>query len=270
MVKLASNAQFIDNESATTPQGSTPDGSEEIFMIQGGTRVRNDLNSLSSLFTSGSPIGPFFVTKTVTRNELATLNSSPVSILPALGAGFTIVPQYQFSYYSPGLSVFGSNPTAFVQSSSSYSFGPAIALNQIFGANEYWTANVATFASSVDGDNHALILFDNSDLGIWGPVTGLSVNGSGTGYAPNDTGFLPSDQGNATYKILTVDGSGVPLTTQLLTGGHSFTTGTGQTGTNGGSQPGSGTGLTLDVTVSTAETGTLKILISYIIVPNFS
>lgn len=85
--------------------------------------------------------------------------------------------------------------------------------------------------------------------GTTGPVGGTAItlatlDSGGTGYAVNDTGTLTAGSSDATYTVLTVDGSGTVLTFSLTSGGTSYNVGISPTAVGGG-QPGIGTGFTI-------------------------
>ena len=94
-------------------------------------------------------------------------------------------------------------------------------------------------------DGHAAV-----SSGSVATINTTPTNG-GTGYAANDTGTITTGSGDATYKVLTVGGTGgsVVQTVALVDSGSSgYSVATGQATNKGGSQPGSGSGLTISVT----------------------
>ncbi len=81
-------------------------------------------------------------------------------------------------------------------------------------------------------------------------ISATPTNG-GTGYAQNDTGTITTGNGDATYKVLTVGGTGgsvVQTVALVFSGSGNYSVATGQATNKGGSQPGSGSGLTINVT----------------------
>lgn len=80
-----------------------------------------------------------------------------------------------------------------------------------------------------------------------GGITGASVDAGGTGYAVGDTGSVTGGGGNAAYTVLTV-ALGVVQTISISEEGSGYALGTGAATATGGTQPGSGTGLTVNIT----------------------
>lgn len=80
-----------------------------------------------------------------------------------------------------------------------------------------------------------------------GSIAAAGVTAGGTGYAIGDTGTITTGSGNATYRVATVSGGAVASFT-VTSGGSGYTVGTGQATARGGSQPGSGSGFTVNVT----------------------
>jgi hypothetical protein len=83
-----------------------------------------------------------------------------------------------------------------------------------------------------------------------GATTGIiltaTITAAGTGYAANDTGTVNGGTTLATYKVLTVS-TGAVATFSITSGGAGYSTGAGQATTDGGAQPGVGTGFTINV-----------------------
>jgi hypothetical protein len=87
-----------------------------------------------------------------------------------------------------------------------------------------------------------------------GIVTAITITSGGTGYAASDTGIITTGKGNAQYQVATVS-SGVVATINLIYGGNGYATGAGQATARAGIQPGSGSGLTINI--GTVVTGDL-------------
>lgn len=83
-------------------------------------------------------------------------------------------------------------------------------------------------------------------------VTAVNMASLGTGYAPNDTGTVDGGNGDATYLINTVDGLGGVTGMHITAAGTNYLTGNDVTTTVGGGQPGIGTGLIINISVSSA------------------
>jgi hypothetical protein len=97
-----------------------------------------------------------------------------------------------------------------------------------------------------------------------GPVATLNAipTNGGANYAVNDTGYITTGSGDAMYQVLTVSG-GIAQTVALIYPGSSgYTSGTAQATNKAGSQPGSGSGLTLNITAVQANGTVSDILIT--------
>ena len=105
------------------------------------------------------------------------------------------------------------------------------------------------------------------DVNGAGEITSSSVTAGGTGYAVNDTGTITTANGNATYIVDTVSGGGAVLTFTLTSGGTGYSVGAGNTTAEGGAQPGSGTGFTVDILTIDGEQNILSTS-SYLISSN--
>lgn len=91
-----------------------------------------------------------------------------------------------------------------------------------------------------------------------GPLgAGISTStlvAAGTGYAVDDTGIVVAGNYNATYKILTVS-SGAVLTYSITAAGGGYSVANNVGTTPSGSQPGSGSGFTINITALTGYAG---------------
>lgn len=94
------------------------------------------------------------------------------------------------------------------------------------------------------------------------PIISVAINAAGSGYAVGDTGTIDGGDGLATYEVLTV-ATGAVTSVDLTLGGAGYTDTTAATTATGGAQPGTGTGLTLDVTSAETTSGTLRITAYY-------
>lgn len=82
-----------------------------------------------------------------------------------------------------------------------------------------------------------------------GFIETASVTAGGSGYAAGDTGTITTGNGNATYLVQTVGGGGAVTLLEITNAGSGYTVSAGNATATGGTQPGSGTGLTVDITV---------------------
>lgn len=205
---------------------------------------------------------------TITALQMTRLSSERVLIVPSPGPDFVLYPVMVIAHWKAGLSALVDDEHPLLLAIITTQYPPfGMLINLVPKSKDFWSVNCSANAIDSSGGvapaGQSLSLFGTADAGIWGGIAGLATNGSGTGYAPNDTGDLPSPDGNATYTIIAVDGSGAPTAVMLTAPGHSFTTRAAVATENSGGQPGSGTGLTLDVTVTTMETGSLDIDLFY-------
>lgn len=83
-----------------------------------------------------------------------------------------------------------------------------------------------------------------------GPIDSALVQSGGTGYAVGDTGTVIGGVSDATYVVLTESG-GLAQTVSITSPGTFYVSGTAATEDSGG-QPGTGSGMVLDLTVTTA------------------
>lgn len=84
-----------------------------------------------------------------------------------------------------------------------------------------------------------------------GAISAGTLNGSGTGYAVNDTGVILGTMGTqATYTITGVSAGGVPTGVTINSAGTGYQHGDAFPTQTGGGQPGAGVGLTLNLSVS--------------------
>lgn len=78
------------------------------------------------------------------------------------------------------------------------------------------------------------------------PILTSSLNSGGAGYAVGDTGAIAGGLISTLYIVVTVGGSG-DVTSYMLIGGTGYSVGLNQQTITGGSQPGSGTGFSIDI-----------------------
>lgn len=100
-----------------------------------------------------------------------------------------------------------------------------------------------------------------------GPVLSATINAAGTGYAVNDTGTINGGTADATYQITSIGAAGAVTGFAITSGGTKYVTGNGIATTDGGAQPGVGTGFKVNITAVEAGDGSLKVVTYYTIVP---
>lgn len=237
----------------------------------------------------GGDPGPILVaTASLTKAQILALGTTPVTLIAAPGANKAII-------LLGGIleGVFGT--TAYVSEGSpplnltygGIAFAGNTGIMQVTDGGSSGVLTAAHSASrplqpllySAEGEansakansvivNQSVTLSSGSVANFnYGPIVTTTLGVGGTGYAANDTGFInPNGEvssADATYKVLTVDGDGAVLTYQVTAAGFAYPVENGiDTGTGGG-QPGSGTGLTLNITAVTTGDGTLNVTLYY-------
>lgn len=196
----------------------------------------------------------------VSADALQTLQSQPVTIIPAQSGIIQVI-------------------TASIQANggtASFANGDFVLFLSTDGNSEYFQLYPpflapGTIVNGFGGDqssqaiSNPILLTTSADYGVWGPITSssISLNEPGTGYATGDTGQINWGSGDATYVVNTVDDSGEVLTYTITNPGVSYNTQNGLTTTIGGAQPGAGTGLQIDIVVSTSQTGYAQVDVVY-------
>lgn len=242
-----------------------------------GATVANAGGGVATVTVSGGGGELQTVKVTISQADLTTLFSSPVEAIPAPGAGKVIALvsclwQYRWedavfltAVALPAIGYIGSDFSGSAMIDFQNGNTPQ------FGGNYDQVGSNPPYGIAPDFDviNKAIVIATQSDLGIWGPITALTLNAGGALYAPGDTGIVgdgSADTADATYVVDTVDGGGAVLTATLTAPGTSYTSVTADPTTNDGAQPGIGTGLKFNVTVSTPATGYMQFDLSYLIV----
>lgn len=212
----------------------------------------------------------------LTAAALATLFSAPTTLIPAPGAnraitvlgitwetvpGSTLYNAVDGGLYYAGLVVTGNRIDAslgVLLMTSGGGFTPEV----ITGLTSFHVP-VAT-ASLV---NKAVIVsMPLANPERFGPIVTSSLANGGAGYVIGDTGTLDvQDVGApAAYVVDTVGGGGTVLTYHLTAVGAAYSTAENPVTTvAGGSQPGIGTGLTLNITAISPADGDLYVTAFY-------
>lgn len=278
--QLTSDGTFVDlipldkdpNGSVDSVAGSLVfDTTGRLWLNRTGGDVWADVGGAQLVQREGSFIPP----------DLATLFSAPVEVLPAPGVGFayqilsvnvvTLPGVGLFDNAGPAL-IFGTDPSTMPSSASDVlgclasQYMRAVAgLNSAFTGQSLNACSVGPAQSTIGGtfpfastngvplsaiENQPICLAaQGADAIAAAPMLTATPTSGGTGYAVGDTGVVDADQftGNATYTVLTETGGAVD-TVSIDTGGDGYVVGHSLIGTNpDGSQPGIGTGLTLEV-----------------------
>jgi len=216
-------------------------------------------------------LGLFGVSATTVRltaNQIRSLFTVPVELVPAPGAGLAVqvvsiaIVSRTLAVYGPaGLtSGWSSDPTV-------RSLGAGDEFNTV--GSLYSQGALQTLAGVVplvDADNRALQVVSDTTLNV-GAIAAAGVNAAGTGYGIGDTGEIDQAGGvPATYTVLTVGGAGEVLTFSLTSGGSGYvapTVGATTTVLTGG---GDGA-FTVDITAITPGNATAVITTIYKAVP---
>jgi hypothetical protein len=160
--------------------------------------------------------------------------------------------------------VIGTNVQAPETSAASYGIANGSVIDSwggkaVPGGTPVGTTDIQTMTNKsltspiITGGSATLAQIDAHTVVSSGSVAMINTTptSGGTGYAANDTGTITTGLGDATYKVLTVGGSGgtvVQTVGLVFSGSSGYSVATGQATTKGGSQPGSGSGLTINVT----------------------
>ena len=212
-------------------------------------------------------------TTVLTAAQIRTLNSVPVTIIPAPGAGRintldSLVLIYNFGTHVFDAQVIGGTRVAYASALGS-PLTPTIS-NPLEATSSQFLflssgVSAATFAQAAIV-NQAIQITDQTDYNA-GPILTATLGAGGTGYVANDTGTIQQNNNDATYKVLTVGAGGAVLTFQITGNGTEYVTANGVATATGGAQPGVGVNFTVNITSVTLGDGTLKVVTYYQIIP---
>ena len=215
---------------------------------------------------------PFTVTK-LTAAQIRTLFSSPVTVVPAPGAGFIAVPFRAITVYTFGTVAFGNTGTDVL---SMFYAGDTTA-DLIGGLSPGILAAASRIATAADtsigpitetlGVNKAVTIMNpNADYNA-GTIVTTTLGAAGSGYAVNDTGTITTFDADATYIVNSITAGGHVATFTITNPGTNYLVSNGNATAPGGAQPGVGTGFTVNITAVTQGDGTLKVVTYYTVVP---
>lgn len=206
--------------------------------------------------------------------QLLTIDSTPVTLITNPGANMAIIPINWVNAYTVGSQAYTPN-----NASLSICLGSNAHVYGLITPQTYSASGVRLFTSpgiSPLANQPMVITMSATGSMNAGPIVTATVNAGGTGYAVGDTGTIDSggsySDGNATYQVTSVNSGAVTGFTVTAAGSHYIVTGSGTGGnpmttTNGGAQPGSGSGFTINVTAVTAGNGTMVVSMAYYIQP---
>jgi hypothetical protein len=235
-----SNFWFRDNELRSTPPFAKVFGGPELKNPVLGTNSFTDVNGVihTVAFTTTGlfQLSPFNLIPS--QNPWVALGGSSLSAgLPVASRAFA-----NLLYYTNG--------APYVQSWDGIADTPTIVsglTSPIFGGS----------GSSVGGYylyeiNFQICLLNcnvyNAEA-LTGFIETASVTAGGSGYNAGDTGTITTGNANATYLVQTVGGGGAVTAFEITNAGSGYSVSAGNATATGGSQPGTGTGFTVDITV---------------------
>ena len=212
-------------------------------------------------------------TTTLTAAQIRALNTTPVTLVPAPGAGRIVAVDSQVYVYNFGTHAFDSQaiPALFTV----YASAPLVSLLTLSQTTFTQASSQFSFANSVTGPpqfaqsvivNQPVQLLDQANYNA-GPIITATLGVGGTGYVANDTGTIQQNNNDATYKVLTIGAGGAVLTFQITGNGTQYVPANGVATATGGAQPGVGTGFTVNITAVTVGDGTLRVVTYYQVVP---
>ncbi len=125
-----------------------------------------------------------------------------------------------------------------------------------------------SYKASADLANQPVCIFaDDNFTKTKGAINASALGSGGTGYSSGDTGTVTGNNGTgATYTVTGVN-TGAVTTYTLSAHGHEYSTGSGASTATGGSQPGSGTGFTIDISTVTLDTPDSQLRVTTFYVP---
>ena len=221
----------------------------------------------------------------ISAAQLHAWNTTPIEVAPAPGANRIIqLVSAHFSYrfgtvpfnapFSGSgtdkwtLSLDSAHP--FVNDSAPGAVNGLVGASQsfIWAATQFHynsgpTTGAANYIAPANSVNKPLMLLGDNDLQA-GQIATSTRDAGGTGYAVNDTGTIdPSNNGSATYKVLTLGASNAVATYQITAPGNGYLVANAlDTDASGG-----GTGFKVNVTAVNKGDGQLITTVLYAIIP---
>jgi hypothetical protein len=211
----------------------------------------------------------YSITRIISAAELLAFAGGLIQIVPPPGDGKLIWPITSMLIYNFGTVDFSNSPQLQICYGADVEEILAANLTSLtgLGVSEFAIA-VPLASGGVYGNlagclNQPLNLLLRVGAFALGGVGAASVGAGGTGYAIGDTGTITTGNGDATYRVLTVDGLGAVLTFAITFPGSGYATGNGQATATGGAQPGVGINFTVDVNSIVNGDGSIKVTTLY-------
>jgi hypothetical protein len=208
----------------------------------------------------------------LTSAQILALDSTPVVLIPAPGAGKLTLVFFVAVVTNPGAVAY----TGSVGDDLIFQYGGGTADNVVASMTGLVTSPTPLYTlepsvgveqnSLLPGDDNQIIQVITPHTFNVGPIMSATLGAGGLGYAANDTGTITTGSGDATYQVLTVGAGGAVLTFSITAPGTAYTTGNGQATATGGAQPGVGLGFTVNITAVQTGDGTLKVVTYYQII----
>jgi hypothetical protein len=230
-------------------------GNQTIENLQQGTNITIVDNGSGTKTISATTSDNVLVnTVTLSSGQLLALAGTPITIVSAPGTGkfnqlMSLSFQYKYNsvaYTVPTNAQLGAyyvNDTGYL-----YSLGAAAGaglLDQTVSKVFWVTGAGGVVVPQTTLSNSSIVVFQPA-----GPIATTSLGVGGSGYAVNDTGTIIGGNNAATYIVTSVS-TGVVTGYTVTANGAGYVTDPGAPTSTGGSQPGSGSGLTIAITATT-------------------
>jgi hypothetical protein len=208
------------------------------------------------------------VTVNVSAAAVSTLFSSPVTIIPAQGAGTVITVVGALLQWVAGTQTYSFDPNgggSFFLSSLSQGVAGNVFPPPYDPSFVTLGPGETTIEPIAASENVPLLLSMAVDYGNCGPVTSSTVGTPGASYQVNDTGTLNAGATPPTWTITSVDGGGGVTGFTLSSPGAGLISGTYATTATSGS--GDNTFTINAVVDGPIETGHASITVAYVVLP---
>jgi hypothetical protein len=190
--------------------------------------------------------------------SLSSINPTPIASLTGYtlfdGTAYVVYPQ-QLNLYRMAMAdgTVTTLPVRGVPISGFHRWSWAFANNNMYGFNTTDAKFMSADGTLRDIGLRALTAAEAAAVVVsigapdpTGAILTHSLGVGGLGYAVNDTGSVQGTGYGGTYKVLTVSGGAV-LTYSLIAAGRDYITGNGTSTLAGGTQPGVGSGFTINI-----------------------